>query len=140
MTGYLGHDEFYAVPATGILPVNLRYSPANRDSHDMDFFRSRDSPKLRNKAYTKSEAGFRDQFTFMNSNQAIPSKYRPFPGFQNMIQRSMTSGGSVPGEASPSIPCDENNAPDDPFTSPPGPRWTRCRFEWNTHPNHLCDS
>lgn len=118
VTVYPRHNYNSGVQATGTLSLNALSNQTNRDSHAMDPFRSHNSPRMRDKAYTKSEAGFRDQFAFMKSNQAIPSAYRPFPGLIPMLQRSRTGDGFVNGERSP-MPCGEDDASDDSFTSSP---------------------
>lgn len=73
---------------------------------------------MRDKANTKSEVGFREQFGFMNSNQPVATAYRPFPGLFNMLQQSRTGESFVSSGPSPSMPCDSDDVPDDPFTSP----------------------
>lgn len=113
-TGYNTHR----VPTNQVLSLGLCYSPNSRDGHTVDSFRSRHSPRLRGRAYTKSDVGFRDQFAFLTSKRTVPAVYRPFPGFMSIIQRSGTADSFPYREPSALPPCDHYRASDDPFTSP----------------------
>lgn len=114
---YTGHNS-HTVPATNNMPLSPRYNLDNRDECDMDSVQSRHIPRLRGKACTKSDIGFRDQFAFLTSKRSVPTAYRPFPGLIDIIQRSTTANSFENTVPSPMVMCNEYEHVDDPFTSP----------------------
>lgn len=109
----------YSIPAIDVLPSNPLDSPKHQIRHTVDCFRSRNSPRsprLSDKASTKSDVGFGDRFAFLKSKQAVPTAYRPFPGLIDIIPRSGTANSFAAREHSPLLLCDEYD-PNESFTS-----------------------
>lgn len=106
-----------SAPRTSVLPVNLSRDPGQRYGHIIDCFRSRHSPRFRDKAYTKSEVGFRDHFAFLTPKRAVPTAYRPFPGLINTLHGSGTANFFAERKLSQPMICEEESSPDDPFMS-----------------------
>lgn len=98
------------------MPVNLSYNSNHRNGHMIDCLRSRHSPRLRDKAYTKSEVGFRDHFAFLTPKRAVPTAYRPFPGLINTIHRCGTANFFAESKLSQPRICEESWV-DDPFAT-----------------------
>ncbi|KAJ4389975.1 hypothetical protein N0V93_007448 [Gnomoniopsis smithogilvyi] len=115
-TKYTAYDS-HSIPKTGFRSLNSRHKSNIRDCRINESVRSRHSPRLRGKAFTKSDVGFRDQFAFLTSRRTMPTAYRPFPGLINFIHGPGTTKDSVERQLSPSTPCAESEAFVDPFTS-----------------------
>lgn len=114
--GYTAYDS-HSAPKTSVLPMNMSRDPSHRNGHIIDCFRSRHCPKLRDKAYTKSELGFRDHFAFLTPKRAVPTAYRPFTGLINTLHGSGTANFFAERKISQPIICEEQSSPDDPFMS-----------------------
>lgn len=83
----------------------------------IDCLRSRHSPRLRDKAYTKSEIGFRDHFAFLTPKRAVPTAYRPFPGLVNTLHRCGAANFFAERKLSQPRICEEESSVHDPFTT-----------------------
>lgn len=99
------------------MPVHLSNNSNHRNGHMIDCLRSRHSPRLRDKAHTKSEIGFRDHFAFLTPKRAVPTAYRPFPGLINTIHRCGTANFFAESKLSQRRICEEEPSVDDPFTT-----------------------
>lgn len=97
--------------------MNLSYTSNHQNGQIIDCHRSCHSPRLRDKAYTKSDIGFRDHFAFLTPKRAVPTAYRPFPGIINTIHRSGTATFPAGRKLSHPRICEEGSSSDDPFTS-----------------------
>ncbi|KAF3767590.1 hypothetical protein M406DRAFT_328662 [Cryphonectria parasitica EP155] len=117
--GYEGYCGAEGLSMNGrACPPDSCNSQATWDAHAMDSFRPRHSPKLRGRGLVRSAAGFRDQFSILNSQQAISTAHCPFPGLIDIIQRSKTANSLSCREPSPLALCNDGEVSDDPFTTP----------------------
>lgn len=123
---YTTYDS-HSIPMTNCLPFDSSHYNHNiLDEHTNGSLRSRHSPRLRDKAYTKSDVAFRDRFAFLASKRTVPTSYRPFPGPANFVHGSGLTKLSAERELLSLIPCGESDASDDPFTSPTWPDSQAC--------------